>query len=256
MGLLYAVQRKLIYFPDSSPVPPAAQAIPGARDVTLSTSDGLELTAWLVPATAPSPAARPMAVLYAPGNGGNRAGRIDIATAIAARGFTVLMLDYRGYGGNPGSPSEHGLTADAEAAYDALRSEGFADDQLIFVGESLGCAVVARLQAAHPPAGMLLRSPFTELADVASAHYPFLPVRLLLRDKYPVKEYVAASDVPTVVAYGAADDIVPTSLSAEVADSAGNLVERLAVSGAGHNDALWFGATLADAVLRLAQAAT
>src|SRR5690606_18337224 len=113
VSLIWALQRSLIYLPDTSPPGSADAAISGAREVTLTTSDGLELTAWLVPAA--RNADRDAAVLYAPGNGGHRAGRAGIAQHLAERGFTVLLLDYRGYGGNPGSPSEEGLARDALA---------------------------------------------------------------------------------------------------------------------------------------------
>jgi uncharacterized protein len=251
MGLFWALQRSLVYLPDAAAVPPAGQVIPGARDVTLRTEDGLELGAWLVPA-APE-ADRDLAVLVAPGNGGNRAGRAGLAQELSARGFTVLLMDYRGYGGNPGSPSEDGLALDALAAVDALEREGWPPERTIYLGESLGTGVVAALQARRPPAGMVLRSPFTELADVGAHHYPALPVRLLLRDRYPVVEHLAASTVPVTVVRGGRDSVVPTALSAEVARSAPALVEEVVLEDADHNDAVMFGAPVADAVVRLAE---
>jgi len=118
VGMLWALQRQLIYFPDASPVSPAADVIPGSRDVTLHTADGLELGAWFLPAAGGEDTG--MAVMFAPGNGGNRAGRATFAEALSRRGFAVLLMDYRGYGGNPGTPSQAGLTADAKAAVQAL----------------------------------------------------------------------------------------------------------------------------------------
>lgn len=250
VGLLWVFQRSLIYHPDSSPVPPAEAAIPGARDLTITTSDGLELGAWLVPA--PEALDRGQAVLYAPGNAGNRAGRIAIAELLADHGFTVLLMDYRGFGGNPGSPSEEGLARDAEAAVRSLSDEGFELDQTFFLGESIGTGVVARLQSGHPPAGVLLRSPFTDFAAVAAHHYRFLPVRHLLRDTFPVIEHVSVSDVPFSVVYGSDDSVVPAALSREVAAAAGNLVEEVELTGVDHNEPEMFGTPVADAMLRLA----
>jgi pimeloyl-ACP methyl ester carboxylesterase len=250
MGLLWALQRQLIYYPDPTQVPPAADVIAGARDVTLHTDDGLELQAWFVPA--PQESAIDMAVLFAPGNGGNRLGRADFAVQLRRRGFAVLLMDYRGYGGNPGAPSEDGLAADALAAAQALEELGYPPERTIYFGESLGTGVVATLQAKRPPAGMVLRSPFTELADVGAHHYPWLPVRLLLRDRFPVLELVEHSQVPLTVVYGDRDVVVPTELSARVADGAASLVEELVLEGADHNDGVMFGARVADAVARLA----
>jgi len=251
VGMLWWLQRQMIYFPDASTVPAAGDVIEGARDVTLRTDDGLELGAWFVP-PAPGETDRRMAVLVAPGNGGNRLGRADLAEELRRRGLAVLLIDYRGYGGNPGDPSEDGLTRDAVAAAEALEGLGFPPERTIYFGESLGTGVVAALQARRPPAGVVLRSPFTEFADVGSEHYPWLPVRRMLRDRFPVSDHLAESEVPLTVIYGDRDTIVPTKMSKRVADEAPSLFERVVIEGAGHNDAVMFGPRVADAVARLA----
>jgi len=252
IGMLWAMQRQLIYFPDATEVPPAGEVIEGARDVTLHTADGLELGAWFVPSD--SSHDRRMAVLVAPGNGGNRVGRADLARELSRRGFAVLLMDYRGYGGNPGSPSEEGLASDALAGAELLEELGYPPERTIYFGESLGTGVVAALQARRPPAGLVLRSPFTELADVGAHHYPWLPVRTLLRDRFPVVEHLSSSRVPVTVIYGDRDSVVPTTLSARVADAAPSLVERVVIRGADHNDEVMFGPRVAEAVVRLARA--
>ena len=250
VAMLWAMQRQLIYFPDPMPVPPAADVIAGARDVTLHTADGLELGAWFVPAASAQDTG--MAVLLAPGNGGNRAGRAEFAEELSRRGLAVLLMDYRGYGGNPGSPSEDGLAADADAAAEALKELGYPAERTLYFGESLGSGVVAALQARHPPVGMVLRSPFTELADVGPHHYPWLPVRALLHDRFPVVEHLAASDVPVTVIYGDRDSVIPSGLSGRVADQAPSLAERVVLADADHNDPVMFGSRVAAAVARLA----
>ena len=249
--MLLTLQRQLIYLPDPAPVPAAADVIAGARDVTLHTADGLELGAWFVPAAGPVDVE--MAVLVAPGNGGNRAGRAELAEALSRRGLGVLLMDYRGYGGNPGSPSEDGLAADADAALEVLEELGYPPRRTLYFGESLGAAVVAALQTRRPPAGMVLRSPFTELADVGAHHYPWLPVRALLRDRFPVVENLAASDVPVTVIYGDRDSVVPSMLSARVAGRAPSLAERVVLADADHNDPVMFGSRVAATVARLAR---
>jgi pimeloyl-ACP methyl ester carboxylesterase len=250
IAMLWGLQRRLIYFPDATRVPPATDVIPGAREVTLNTSDGLELGAWFVPADPAN--ATGMVVLLAPGNGGDRVGRARLAERLSRRGLAVLLMDYRGYGGNPGSPSEGGLAADADAAAQTLRDLGYRAQRTIYFGESLGSGVVAALQARHPAAGLVLRSPFTDLADVGAYHYPWLPVRALLRDRFPVAGLIAASDVPVTVIYGQHDSVVPSALSARVADHAPFLAERLVIPEADHNDPVMFGSPVADAVERLA----
>lgn len=250
-SMIWWLQRQLIYFPDPSAVPHAGDAIEGARDLTLHTGDGLELGAWFVPPADGTD--RGQAVLVAPGNGGNRADRIGLADELRERGLAVLLMDYRGYGGNPGSPSEAGLALDALAAVEALGGLGYPPSRTLYFGESLGSGVVAALQARRPPAGIVLRSPFTELADVGAHHYPWLPVRLVLRDRFPVLGHLRDSQVPVTVIYGDQDAVVPTELSARVADNAPVLVERMVLEGADHNDPVMFGPRVAEAVLRLAE---
>lgn len=249
IGMLFALQRQLIYFPDSSSPPPAAQVVPGAREVTLTTSDDLMLGAWWVP---PRGQDRKVAVLLAPGNGGNREGRAGIGVELSRQGFGVLLMDYRGYGGNPGSPSEQGLARDAEAAVSALAELGYPLSKTIFFGESIGSAVVARLAAEHPPAGVVLRSPFTSLTDVGRHHYPWLPVGILLKDRFPVTQFVRDLDVPVVVAYGDADRVVPPELSRRVAEATKRLADEVVLEGVDHNDEAMFGRRMAEVVAAFA----
>jgi uncharacterized protein len=251
LGLLWAFQRRLIYLPSSGPVPEAHEVIQGARDVTLRTSDDLELGAWFVP---PRATESRFAVLVANGNAGDRSLRAPLARALAEEGFAVLLFDYRGYGGNPGRPSEEGLARDAVAAYRFLTErEGIPRERLLYFGESLGAAVLTQLATVHPPAGLVLRSPFTDLAAVGRVHYPFLPVGALLWDRYPVADQIRSVTVPTTVVYGTRDSIVPPSQSRAVANAAAGRTTILEIEGADHNDfALLNGRELIDAVLALA----
>ncbi|SDJ23158.1 hypothetical protein SAMN04488074_101851 [Lentzea albidocapillata subsp. violacea] len=237
VAVVFAFQRKLVYFPSPGPLPSAEEVLPGGRDVRLVTADGLLLGGWHFEL----PDA-PATVIVFPGNGGNRLGRVPLARELTSRGLSVLLFDYRGYGDNPGKPSEEGLTFDARAALDLI------DGPVIYFGESLGAAVAVELASYRVPVGLVLRSPFTSLAAVGSHHYPWLPVRMLLQDKYPVVERVSAVDVPAVVVLGTADSVVPPAQSREVAAAArARLVE---VGGADHNDeALLAGPQVIDAVL-------
>jgi len=254
VGLLWAFQRRLIYLPDSGPAAPAEQVLPGARDVRLETEDGLRLAAWYLPGAGPDAAG----VLVANGNGGHRGLRAPLARALGEAGLAVLLFDYRGYAGNPGTPSESGLATDARAARTFLLEEaGVPADRLLYFGESLGSAVVTELATEHPPAGLVLRSPFVDLASVGEVHYPFLPVRALLRDRYPVAEHVARVQVPTTIVYGSRDSIVPPEQSRAVADAAARLHRLVAVPGADHNDAVLLdGEAVVTAVVELAERAT
>ena len=255
VGLLWIFQRRLVYLPDTSAVPSASTVLPGARDVTLRTADGLELSAWYLSA---AQASCHRTFLVAGGNAGHRGFRAPLAAALHAAGFGVLLMDYRGYGGNPGSPSEQGLAADVRAAHRFLTAdEAIPTGHLLYFGESLGAAVVTELATEFPPSAMVLRSPFVDLAAVAAEHFPFLPVQLLLRDRFPVLESVADIRVPTLVIYGTADTVVPPAQSRAVADRAGGPVEILAVPGADHNDRILLdGPEMIAAVTALAVRAT
>ena len=250
---LWVFQRRLIYQPDQSPPGPAADFLAGGQDVTLRTADGLELAAWYVPA---QNGCR-QTVLIAPGNAGNRAGRVPLVRALADRGLGVLLLEYRGYGGNPGSPDEAGLHADARAAQKFLTGEqAIPSSALIYFGESLGAAVVTDLALSYPPAAMVLRSPFTDLAAAAGEAFPALPVRHMLWDQWPVANDLSRIKVPTTVVYGTADTVIPPELSLAVAGAAGGPATVIAVPGANHNDqVLLDGPAVVDAVLAAARLA-
>jgi fermentation-respiration switch protein FrsA (DUF1100 family) len=184
------------------------------------------------------------------GNGGNRADRAPLAQALASQGFDLLLVDYRGYGGNPGSPSEEGLLLDAKAAVTYLESRQDVDpDKLIYFGESLGAAVAVAVAQEYPPSALILRSPFTSLPDVARTHYPYLPTGLLLRDRYPSIETIGALDVPVLVVAGSHDTIVPIAQSRELFDAAPRPKRFVTIAGADHNDpALTHGPLLIDEV--------
>ena len=236
--------------PDAGPVGSADAVLPGARDVVLETSDGLELGGWFVPGRSPDAAT----VLVANGNGGHRGMRAPLAQALSDEGLGVLLFDYRGYGGNPGTPTEDGLARDVRAARAHLVEEaGVRPDRLLYFGESLGAAVVTELATEHPPAGLVLRSPFVDLPSVAAVHYPLLPVRALLWDRFPVAERIARVEVPTTVVHGSADSIVPPEQSRAVAGAAARLHRLVEVPGADHNDpVLLDGDALVAAVVELA----
>jgi uncharacterized protein len=261
LGLLWLLQRRLIYFPDPGPVPVASSVLPGAEDVSFPTADGLRLHGWFVPGDVDSPAQPSPGVGYAPppgdpaaagrgvarpggpavlvcnGNGGDRSMRAALAAALSRLGLGVLLFDYRGYGGNPGSPSEDGLAADARAAAAYLAARPEVDpDRVVYLGESLGAAVALRLATERPPAALVLRSPFASLAEVGREHYPMLPVSLLLRDRYDSARLAGRLAAPLLVVAGGRDRIVPASHSRRLFDAAPEPKRLVVLDGADHND--------------------
>lgn len=231
LALVWTFQRRLIYFPDA--LTPAT--IPSdVEAVAYTTEDGLTLEAWYLAAAGETHGT----VIVFNGNAGNRAGRQPLGEELRIAGFSVLLTDYRGYGGNPGQPTEEGLAADARAAVAYVRARSdTVPDAIFYFGESLGAAVAIGLAHDDPPAALVLRSPFTSLADIAATHYPFLPSSILLRDRYPNVELIAAIDVPIMVVAGTLDQIVPIDQSRQILEAAAGSARLLEVADADHNDA-------------------
>jgi uncharacterized protein len=233
IALAWLFQRRLIYLAEPGRAPAVATVLPAGEDVAFDTADGLRLRGWFVPAATGKSQAT---VLVLNGNAGNRAARAPLAAELSRAGLSVLLLDYRGYGGNPGSPSERGLLADARAARAYLATRGDVDPaRLVYFGESLGAAVAVQLAAERPPMALVLRSPFTSLADVGRVHYPFLPVRLLLKDRYASIEQVGRLRCPVLVVAGERDGIVPWEQSRRLAAAIPERKRFVLVPGADHN---------------------
>jgi fermentation-respiration switch protein FrsA (DUF1100 family) len=234
LALVWTVQRRLIYLPAGNVPPPGEIGLTGVEPVSFETADGLRLSGWFVAASGTSPR---VTVLVFNGNAGNRAHRGHLAAALHRHGLQVLLLDYRGYGGNPGAPTEDGLAADSRAAraYVAGRPDVDAS-RIVYFGESLGTAVAVDLAVEHPPAALVLRSPFTSMTDVGRHHYPFLPVRLLLRDRFAAIDKIQQIRAPLLVIAGGHDRIVPVENSRRLYDAAVAPKTLLVLPDADHND--------------------
>jgi fermentation-respiration switch protein FrsA (DUF1100 family) len=238
--LMWFGQRRLIYFPDTRP--PSSEGAPsleraglaGAEAVTLATADGLRLGAWFAARSGPSP--RPTVIVFN-GNAGHRGYRVPLAAALQRHGLNVLLMDYRGYGGNPGEPTEEGLAADARAARAFVRTRSDVDQtRVVYFGESLGAAVALRLAVEDPPSALVVRSPFASMALIGQHHYPMLPVRLLLRDRFPSIDRAPQLRCPVLVIAGTRDTIIPNDHSRLLYDAI-VAPKRFVEIDADHNDA-------------------
>ena len=247
LALLWFAQRSLIYFPDGQVPPAGAVGLSRAEIVVFRTDDGLDLEAWFVPARSPI-ADRTIVVFN--GNAGNRAHRAPLALAFANEGYATLLVDYRGYGGNPGLPTERGLELDARAALRYLATRTDVDlTRVVYFGESLGAAVAVYLASVEPPAALILRSPFTSLVEMGQHHYPFLPVRWMLRDRYPSIERMSAIRCPVLFIAGDSDSVVPFDDTETLYGAAHDPKRLVVVRGADHNDeSLFTGPQLLDAI--------
>jgi fermentation-respiration switch protein FrsA (DUF1100 family) len=233
LGLLWAGQRWMIYFPMGGVAHPSASGVT-AEAVTFEADDGLTLGGWFVPARTAPPR---FTVIVFNGNAGHRGMRAPLAAALAERGIATFLFDYRGFGDNPGSPTEAGLSRDARAARRYVATRRDVDStRLVYFGESLGSAVAVRLAAEEAPLALVLRSPFTSLADIGRYHYPYLPVRWLLRDRYPAIDLVPRVTSPVLVIAGDRDGIVPIAHSLRLYAAIRSPKRFVTIGGANHND--------------------
>ena len=233
VGLLYFVQGSLLFRPMDLAPEAAAAGVPGLRTVRVRTADGLDLVAWFLPASPGRPT-----VLYFHGNGGNIGDRIGRAKRIARRGWGLMMLEYRGYGGNPGTPSDAGLATDALGALDELAALGVPSGRVVLYGESLGTGVAVRLATARPVAAVVLDAPYTSVADVAQLQYWFLPARLLVTNPFDILSRISRVNAPLLVMQGDHDMVVPPAMGRAVFEAAREPKEIWVSAGGMHGDAM------------------
>jgi pimeloyl-ACP methyl ester carboxylesterase len=237
LALLVALlQRRLIYLP-STIEPDTASAHAAQLNLVPWRNAGGEIQGWRD--GNPTAASAPARLLVLPGNAGHALHRVHYRDTLAqrtARGgpaFEVLLLDHPGYGTRGGQPSERNLTAAALAAVRQLRET---DQRPIYLlGESIGSGPACAVARAEPVAGLLLVTPFTALTDVAAHHYPWLPVRWLLRDRFDNAAALATYPGPVAILVAGDDEIVPASLGRRLAQAPAGPVRVHEQAGARHN---------------------
>lgn len=226
----YSLQRYLIYFPTAE--------IPNRKDfhaqdmqvVKISVADGLLVNAWYKPSVAYKPV-----ILYLHGNGGHIGYRMPLVRQFLSAGFGVLLLEYRGYGGNPGKPTESGLYEDGRAAMRFLQQAN-QHKQIVLYGESLGTGVATQLATEFPICALVLQSPYTSLSALARYHYRWLPVAVL--DKYDSLSRIQKIQAPTLMLHGKLDDVVPYSQGLALFERANQPKQWEEFPTKGHHD-LW-----------------
>jgi fermentation-respiration switch protein FrsA (DUF1100 family) len=230
VALLYFSQRKLMYFPDTTRYAPAAIGLPEAEEVVLDTADGERIVAWHVKARDDKPV-----VIYFQGNGGGlnlRAGRFRELTA---GGFGLIAVNYRGYGGSSGHPSEEGLLRDAASAY-AFAARLYPAERIALWGESLGTGVAVALAAERPVVRVILESPYTATVDIAAAAYPFVPVRWLMQDQFRSDQRIGKVAAPVLILHGTQDNVVPLRYGERLFELIRAPKRLVRLAQAGHND--------------------
>jgi uncharacterized protein len=236
VGGLFLFQRQLLYFPDKTRPDLAGLERLGVHELVLTTEDRLSLLSWYLP---PRPS-RPV-IVYFHGNGGHIGYRYERLLRFAREGYGVLMLEYRGYGGNPGSPSETGFYADGRAALAFLEREGIAANRLVLYGESLGSGVAVALAAEHEIGALVLEAPPTSVAEVAQCHFPYVPTARMVIDRFDSLSRIGKIKAPILVLHGERDRVVPVRFGRTLFKAAPEPKEGWFAPEAGHEDLARYG---------------
>ncbi len=223
--LVWGFQRNLIY-----PAPQNVVALAdGYQEAMLETSDGLTIRAFYREASEGRPT-----IVYFHGNGGTLQGSMAANAMFAHAGYGLLLVNYRGYGGNPGSPSEEGFYQDGRAAMAFLEANGVVPAATILIGNSIGSGTATQMAGEYAPKALILSAPFTSVPDVAAQSMGWLPVRMLARDRFDNAVKIGDLDLPILVQHGKADNLIPPRHGKALAELAPNAELQL-FEGVGHD---------------------
>ncbi len=230
--LFWRLEHSMIYHPRPlAGVLPSSVGLP-YQEIELGTDDGETLRAWWIPHAAPD---APV-LLFFHGNAGNREDRLHNLAGLWRAGISVLIFDYRGYGGSTGTPSEQGLLRDGLAAFDWLR-EKVAPRQVVLFGRSLGGAVAAAVAARRPARALILESTFTSAREMAWRILPLPGIGLVTRSRFDTLAAVRRLHMPLLVIHGTADELVPFEMGRRIFQSAASSQKQFReVPGGRHND--------------------
>ncbi len=229
IAFLYTHQTQMLYMARAVAETPDIPGLP-IRDVRIRTPDGETLQAWYEP---PRPG-KPV-FLFLHGQGATLELGKWRYVRMHKEGVGYLALAYRGFSGSTGRPSEQGLFTDGVAAYDWLKAQGFRDSDIVIHGHSLGTGVATYVATQRPARALILEAPFTAAVDVARARYPYMPVDLLMRDRFESRKRIRDVHMPLLIAHGTADSVVPFSEGKALYDMANSPRTFVTLPGSEHN---------------------
>lgn len=233
MGGMAVFQRDMIYHPARDRISPDQADLPEMTEITVQAADGIAITGWYAPA--PDPAA--MTVVLFHGNAGSLIHRARKGRALVDAGFGVFMAQFRGYGGNPGHPSEEGLYADARAILHWLEAQGVPESRIALYGESLGTGVAVQMALEYPSVGaVVLEAPYTTLPDLAPAFVMPGLAAMMMVEHYDNRSKIERVVSPLLIIHGGHDGIVPINMGRELLSLAQCRKEGAFFPQAGHND--------------------
>ncbi len=202
---MYTFQRSLLYHPDKHISAPEQYGLQGFRDLRTTATDGVEVQLWYRDAAEGYPT-----ILYYHGNASHIGDRAGILAALAGKGFGLLALSYRGYGKSGGEPTEQGIYHDARAAVAFLtRTQGIPLNRILFFGESLGTGVAVQMATEYQVAGLILQAAYTSVAARAAEIYFYIPVQMLIKDRFDSLRKIAHVKAPLLLFHGERDLTIP-----------------------------------------------
>lgn len=243
--LMYVFQRHLIYFPNRHTPDLKTHHAQDMTVVSLTTTDGLILKSWYKPALHNQPT-----ILYLHGNAGHIGYRMPLVRQFIKAGIGVFLLEYRGYGGNRGSPNEQGLYEDGQTALRFLEQQGIKPEKIVLYGESLGAGVATKLGSEHPACAIILQSPFTSLINVAHYHYPWMFMKPW--DHFNSLERIKTIQAPLLVLHGKQDQIVPYTDGLALFNAANDPKKMLSFDQQDHNT-LWNAKNFSTKIIQFIQ---
>jgi len=231
--VLMIFEESFIFFPMRYPEGDWQPGWLSFEDVWFQADDGVRLHGWYAGRDDPR-----AVVLFCHGNAGNVTHRAETLRALNEFvGASVLIFDYRGYGRSEGKPDEPGILADARAARAWLaKRAGVAERDVVLMGRSVGGAVAVDLAAADGARALVLESTFTSVPELGAYHYPWLPVRTLVRTRLDSLAKIADYHGPLLQSHGDADTIVPYQFGRRLFDAANQPKQFITIPGRDHND--------------------
>ena len=233
VAVVYFAQRTMQYFPNRNyPGTPSDNHIKEMKELRVKTEDGLDLLAWFAP---PREKNGKIIVLYH-GNAGDISGRAGKMRLFIRAGYGVYLCEYRGYGGNKGSISEEGLYKDARSALNWLDANGYPASQWILYGESIGSGPAVQMAKEFQPEFLVLESPFSSALDIAKKTYFWLPIEIMMKDKFDNMSRIKAVKSSLLIIHGEEDRIIPQSFAQKLYAAANHPKQLVIIDSAGHNN--------------------
>lgn len=230
MALMYGFQRKLMYLPDTNIASPEQYGLKGFSEHMIASADGTQIQIWFRKAEPTFPT-----ILYFHGNASHLGDRAGIFSALASKGFGIVALSYRGYGKSAGSPSEEGLYEDARAAIEFLKTHASLG-QIMLYGESLGTGIAVQMATEYDVAALALQAPYTSVAGRAAEMYFFLPVHLLIKDRFDSIHKIGKVKAPVLIFHGQNDAVIPVSHGKTLLEAANSPKQAFFMPGVEHNN--------------------